>query len=289
MAAFPIDLGAYQRISLDPSTPTLTAEQREERHEIRREARSVAVAAPPVAERRLGRGGQHDAHDGGHAQRAQRDVPTVAPDQVLHSEAERIEHEQSSRRRNELSREAGQIAARLEAAPARVVVGQPDAKYRLAVAEERREPGPPDREDDRVGAEHRQDAPHEPGRRRACERAGGEGVGEVEFASPLFAHLSDCLRDCNGALGFFQMQQLGHLAVHFQDAFACIGRVCERLDHRLSLLYIGGSWRKDLIGRFKLGRMDQGFTIEAQEPPLLAFGPQALFVTNAVKDAIYRE
>ena len=29
MAAFPIDLGAYQRISLDPSTPTLTDEQRE--------------------------------------------------------------------------------------------------------------------------------------------------------------------------------------------------------------------------------------------------------------------
>ena len=29
MAAFPIDLGAYQRISRDPSTPTLTAEQRE--------------------------------------------------------------------------------------------------------------------------------------------------------------------------------------------------------------------------------------------------------------------
>jgi len=28
MSTFPIDLGAYQRISLDPSVPTLTAEQK---------------------------------------------------------------------------------------------------------------------------------------------------------------------------------------------------------------------------------------------------------------------
>ena len=68
----------------------------------------------------------------------------------------------------------------------------------------------------------------------------------------LICHRCNRVRHGDRSLRFFQVQQLGHFAIHFQYAFASIGRISEGFDHRLGLFYIRRIRGKDTVGSIKL-------------------------------------
>ena len=127
-----------------------------------------------------------------------------------------------------------------------------------------------------------------PDPRRHPDHAARGGAAARRLETPVGSGPApgDRLRERHRAPRHLGVQPLDHAAVEGDRALAGVLRPLEGGDDGAGPLDLVGGRREDLVRDRDLVRVDQGLAVEAAIAALLAFGPEARLVREAVVDAV---
>ena len=96
----------------------------------------------------------------------------------------------------------------------------------------------------------------------------------------------DPFGDRQGPARHLGVQEFDHFAVELDHSLALVLRQRESVDDGACALDLGRGRREDLVADIDLTRVDQRLAVEADVPPLQAFGAKTVEILDVVVDAV---